>query len=109
MRVAVIGGGPSGLVTLKYLARAHLSLDCDAIEARLFELEDSIGGAFTHRAYEDAEVRICHIFMPGTTCTTTARNFVYGLALSWEPRFATYKAALLKATWLNMLRRAAKS
>ncbi|EXA28993.1 hypothetical protein FOVG_19435 [Fusarium oxysporum f. sp. pisi HDV247] len=66
MRVAVIGGGPSGLVTLKYLARAHLSLDCDAIEARLFELEDSIGGAFTHRAYEDAEVRICHIFMPGT-------------------------------------------
>ncbi|KAG7410312.1 Dimethylaniline monooxygenase [N-oxide-forming] 2 [Fusarium oxysporum f. sp. raphani] len=56
MRVAVIGGGPSGLVTLKYLARAHLSLDCDAIEARLFELEDSIGGAFTHRAYEDAEL-----------------------------------------------------
>ncbi|EXM15098.1 hypothetical protein FOTG_16542 [Fusarium oxysporum f. sp. vasinfectum 25433] len=56
MRVAVIGGGPPGLVTLKYLARAHLSLDCDAIEARLFDLEDSIGGAFTHRAYEDAEV-----------------------------------------------------
>ncbi|KAG4255529.1 hypothetical protein FPRO03_14114 [Fusarium proliferatum] len=56
MRVAVIGGGPSGLVTLKYLARAHMSLDCDAIEARLFELEDSIGGAFAHRAYEDAEL-----------------------------------------------------
>ncbi|CZR49683.1 uncharacterized protein FPRO_14839 [Fusarium proliferatum ET1] len=56
MRVAVIGGGPSGLVTLKYLARAHLSLNCDAIEARLFEAEDSIGGAFTHRTYDDAEL-----------------------------------------------------
>ncbi|KAK2122007.1 hypothetical protein NOF04DRAFT_1337987 [Fusarium oxysporum II5] len=73
MRVAVIGGGPSDLVTLKYLARAHLSLDCDAIEARLFDLEDSIGGAFTHRAYEDAEVRICHIFMPGTYEPTDER------------------------------------
>ncbi|VTT59581.1 unnamed protein product [Fusarium fujikuroi] len=66
MRVAVIGGGPSGLVTLKYLARAHLSLDCDAIEARLFEVEDSIGGAFTHRTYDDAEVLICHTLKPGT-------------------------------------------
>jgi dimethylaniline monooxygenase (N-oxide forming) len=73
MRVAVIGGGPSGLVTLKYLARAHLSLDCDAIEARLFELEDSIGGAFVHRAYGDAEVRICHTFMPGTYEPTDER------------------------------------
>jgi uncharacterized protein with NAD-binding domain and iron-sulfur cluster len=65
MKVAVIGGGPSGLVTLKYLVRAHLNLDCDPIEARLFELEDGIGGAFAHRTYEDAEVSICHIFVPG--------------------------------------------
>ena len=43
MKVAVIGGGPSGLVTLKYLLRAHLSLDCEPIEARLFELGDSVG------------------------------------------------------------------
>jgi cation diffusion facilitator CzcD-associated flavoprotein CzcO len=149
MKVAVIGGGPSGLVTLKYLIRAHLNLDCDPIEARLFELEDSIGGAFAHRTYEDAEVSTCYTFMPGmyeqidndgglssyprnnsqhfrisavapiktfsvrvttyNTCTTTAQTFVYGLALSWEPRFATYKATLLRATWLSMLRRAAKS
>jgi cation diffusion facilitator CzcD-associated flavoprotein CzcO len=58
MRVAVIGGGPSGLVTLKYLTKAHLSLNCDPIEAQLFESEDNIGGAFLHRAYEDAEVSI---------------------------------------------------
>jgi dimethylaniline monooxygenase (N-oxide forming) len=56
MRVAVIGGGPSGLVTLKYLLQAHLSLGCDPIEARLFELDDTIGGAFATRVYEDAEV-----------------------------------------------------
>ncbi|KAK2468440.1 hypothetical protein H9L39_20086 [Fusarium oxysporum f. sp. albedinis] len=56
MKVAVIGGGPSGLVTLKYLVRAHLNLDCEPIEARLFELEDSVGGAFAHRTYEDAEL-----------------------------------------------------
>ncbi|RBR11062.1 uncharacterized protein FIESC28_09207 [Fusarium coffeatum] len=56
MRVAVIGGGPSGLVTLKYLLRAHLNLDCEPIEARLFELDDSVGGAFSTRVYEDAEL-----------------------------------------------------
>ncbi|KAG8666648.1 hypothetical protein FPOAC2_11764 [Fusarium poae] len=56
MRVAVIGGGPSGLVTLKYLLQAHLSLGCDPIEARLFELDDTIGGAFATRVYEDAEL-----------------------------------------------------
>ncbi|KAF4443185.1 Dimethylaniline monooxygenase N-oxide-forming 2 [Fusarium austroafricanum] len=56
MKVAVIGGGPSGLVTLKYLKRAHLNLECDPIEVRLFELEDTIGGAFANRAYEDVEL-----------------------------------------------------
>ncbi|KAH7192886.1 dimethylaniline monooxygenase [Fusarium flagelliforme] len=56
MKVAVIGGGPSGLVTLKYLLRAHLNLDCEPIEARLFELGDSVGGAFSTRVYEDAEL-----------------------------------------------------
>ena len=58
MRVAVIGGGPSGLVTLKYLITAHEFFpDLDPIEARLFEAECSVGGTFKHRAYEDAEVR----------------------------------------------------
>jgi len=57
MRVAVIGGGPSGLVTLKYLKTAHEFFpDTEPIEARLFESEDSIGGTFKHRAYENAEV-----------------------------------------------------
>jgi dimethylaniline monooxygenase (N-oxide forming) len=58
MRVAVIGGGPSGLVTLKYLTTAHEFFpDLEPIEAKLFEAEDSIGGTFKYRAYEDAEVR----------------------------------------------------
>ena len=60
MKVAVIGGGPSGLVTLKYLLRAHLSLDCEPTQARLFELGDSVGGAFSTRVYEDAEVAQPH-------------------------------------------------
>ena len=56
MRVAVIGAGPSGLVTLKYLVNAHRHLLIKPIEARLFEAEFEIGGTFAHRAYEDAEV-----------------------------------------------------
>ncbi|KAK5654074.1 hypothetical protein OQA88_7754 [Cercophora sp. LCS_1] len=56
MRVAVIGAGPSGLVTLKYLLEAHKFLDTKPIEAVLFESEDSIGGTFAHRTYEDAEL-----------------------------------------------------
>jgi hypothetical protein len=56
MRVAVIGGGPSGLVTLKYLINAHQFLSGEPIEARLFESESAVGGTFKHRSYEDAEV-----------------------------------------------------
>ena len=57
MRVAVIGGGPSGLVTLKYLTTAHEFFpDLEPIETKLFEAENSIGGTFKYRAYEDAEV-----------------------------------------------------
>lgn len=57
MRVAVIGGGPSGLVTLKYLNAAHEFFPgTGPIEARLFEAENSVGGTFKHRAYENAEV-----------------------------------------------------
>ncbi|CAF3452209.1 unnamed protein product [Fusarium graminearum] len=56
MKVVVIGGGPSGLVTLKYLLNAHLSLDSDPIEVRLFELDDTIGGVFATRVYADAEL-----------------------------------------------------
>jgi dimethylaniline monooxygenase (N-oxide forming) len=56
MKVAVIGAGPSGLTTLKYLLTAHESLPVSPIEARLFETEAEIGGTFRHRTYEDAEV-----------------------------------------------------
>ncbi|KAK3313365.1 hypothetical protein B0H66DRAFT_350202 [Apodospora peruviana] len=56
MKVAVIGGGPSGLVTLKYLLNAHTSLHVRPIEAKLFESEDAVGGTFYARTYEDAEL-----------------------------------------------------
>ncbi|KAK0671726.1 hypothetical protein QBC41DRAFT_300413 [Cercophora samala] len=44
MRVAVIGAGPSGLVTLKYLLTACDFLDTGPVEAVLFESESSVGG-----------------------------------------------------------------
>ncbi|KAM7220349.1 hypothetical protein V8F06_004315 [Rhypophila decipiens] len=56
MKVAVIGGGPSGIVTLKYLLGAHLSVRIRPIEAKLFESEDSVGGTFFARTYENAEL-----------------------------------------------------
>ncbi|KAH6680487.1 hypothetical protein B0J14DRAFT_266618 [Halenospora varia] len=56
MRVAVIGGGPSGLVTLKYLLTAHEFHGGEPIEARLFESKDSVSGTFRYRVYEDAEL-----------------------------------------------------
>lgn len=57
MRVAVIGGGPAGLTTLKHLLEAHKFLGGDPLEAKLFEAEEGIGGTFLKRMYEDAEVR----------------------------------------------------
>lgn len=57
----VIGGGPSGLVTLKYLATAHEFFEnMKPIDAMLFEAESSLGGTFRHRAYENAEVSRLH-------------------------------------------------
>jgi dimethylaniline monooxygenase (N-oxide forming) len=58
MRIAIIGGGPSGLVTLKYLVHAHRVLGKPPVEATLFERETGVGGAFRVRVYEDAEVGI---------------------------------------------------
>ncbi|KAK7413631.1 hypothetical protein QQX98_007494 [Neonectria punicea] len=56
MKVAVIGGGPAGLVTLKFLVEAHKYFPIPPIEARLFETESEIGGTFVYRTYEDAEL-----------------------------------------------------
>lgn len=56
MRVAVIGAGPSGLVTLKYLLSACDSLGSDPVEPILFESESLMGGTFVHRTYEDGEL-----------------------------------------------------
>lgn len=66
MKVAVIGGGPAGLATLKFLSSAHLYFDIPPIEARLFEAEADIGGTFVHRVYEDAEVSL-HFFWSDIT------------------------------------------
>jgi len=58
MRIAIIGAGPSGLVTLKYAMSAHKTLQSsDPVDARLFETEPGVGGTFYARTYEDAEVR----------------------------------------------------
>lgn len=64
MRVAVVGGGPSGLVTLKYLKTAHLYFDIDPIDATLYEAESTIGGTFVYRVYDDAEVSTRSILCP---------------------------------------------
>ncbi|KAI2607931.1 FAD/NAD(P)-binding domain-containing protein [Hypoxylon sp. NC1633] len=56
MRVAIIGAGPSGLVTLKYLLAAEKTLGSEAVEARLFESESGVGGTFLARTYEDTEL-----------------------------------------------------
>lgn len=56
MKVAIIGGGPSGLATLKFLSHAHEYFPIDPITARLFEADVQIGGTFVQRVYEDAEL-----------------------------------------------------
>ncbi|KAL2754064.1 hypothetical protein ACRALDRAFT_1032042 [Sodiomyces alcalophilus JCM 7366] len=56
MRVAVIGGGPSGLVTLKYLSQAGAFFPGTHIDAQLFEAAPQIGGVFYHHVYQDAEL-----------------------------------------------------
>jgi dimethylaniline monooxygenase (N-oxide forming) len=56
MKVVVIGAGPSGLVTLKYLLLAERSLGCEPVEAILFDYQPRVGGTFSARTYEDAEV-----------------------------------------------------
>ena len=56
MKVAVIGGGPSGLVVLKYLVTSHLFLGTEPVDVQLFESEPAVDGTFYARQYEDGEV-----------------------------------------------------
>jgi dimethylaniline monooxygenase (N-oxide forming) len=56
MKVAVIGGGASGLATARFLVHAHEYFGIDPIEVRLFEAGPTIGGTFVDRVYEDAEL-----------------------------------------------------
>ncbi|KAF9730101.1 hypothetical protein PMIN04_011931 [Paraphaeosphaeria minitans] len=55
LSVAVIGGGPAGLVTLKHLLAAKDALR-STVTPRLFEADEAIGGAFRSRNYEDGEL-----------------------------------------------------
>lgn len=62
MKVAIIGGGPAGLTTLKFLSEAHKYFPIPPLELRLLEAEASIGGTFVYRVYEEAEVCSCLSF-----------------------------------------------
>lgn len=50
----VIGGGPAGLVSLKYLK--HHTTWIDGEDPILVEQETEIGGTFRWRGYENAEL-----------------------------------------------------
>ncbi|GKT65524.1 dimethylaniline monooxygenase [Colletotrichum tofieldiae] len=56
LKVAVVGAGPAGLATARYLKWAHLYFAIEPIEIRVFEAEEDIGGTFKYRVYEDAEL-----------------------------------------------------
>ncbi|KAL7797308.1 FAD/NAD(P)-binding domain-containing protein [Trichoderma ceciliae] len=56
MRVAIIGGGPSGIVQLKVLTEAHRRFSVPPFEIRLFESHDRLGGVFSHHTYEEGEL-----------------------------------------------------
>ncbi|OCT52237.1 Dimethylaniline monooxygenase [Cladophialophora carrionii] len=56
MRVAIIGAGPGGLVTLKYLLEASQRFHVAPIEAKIFEAQDGIGGTFRYRTYPEGEM-----------------------------------------------------
>ncbi|GAA94091.1 uncharacterized protein L969DRAFT_86202 [Mixia osmundae IAM 14324] len=58
MRTVIIGGGPSGIVTLKTLlsSAAISGAEHTQVEAILLEAEDQLGGTFRYRGYENAEL-----------------------------------------------------
>lgn len=93
MRVAVIGAGPSGLVTLKYLLAAERALGTAPIEARLFESEAGVGGTFLTRMYEDAEVSRYFPRTPPPTAFERERHFCLVRILTREATASILKAA----------------
>lgn len=52
----VVGGGPAGLVSLKYLSREAGSEWVEGEEPVLVEQESELGGTFRWRGYENAEL-----------------------------------------------------
>lgn len=52
----MIGGGPGGLATTKFLCHAHEFFDIEPIQVRCFEAESTVGGTFVFRVYEDSEL-----------------------------------------------------
>ncbi|KAF6842431.1 dimethylaniline monooxygenase, partial [Colletotrichum musicola] len=56
IRVAVVGAGASGLVTAKYLRQAREYFGVPDVKIRIFEREESIGGVYRHKVYEEAEL-----------------------------------------------------
>lgn len=76
LNVAVIGGGPSGLVTLKYLLEAHRFFPGANIEVDLYEKEGDIGGVFSYGVYEDAEVSLSPAWSPPSVRANVAPQLV---------------------------------
>lgn len=74
MKVAVIGGGPAGLATLKFLSKAHEYFPIPPIKVQLFEAEAQIGGTFVYRVYEDAEVSCMNFRLLRRASNHDARN-----------------------------------
>ncbi|KAI0100389.1 FAD/NAD(P)-binding domain-containing protein [Nemania sp. FL0031] len=56
VRVAIVGAGPAGIITLRYLLAAENALQCEPIEVKLFECDTGVGGTFRARMYEEAEL-----------------------------------------------------
>ncbi|KAI3336822.1 FAD/NAD(P)-binding domain-containing protein [Xylariaceae sp. AK1471] len=73
VRIAIIGAGPAGIVTLRYLLAAEKALQCEPIEVRLFESDTGVGGTFRARTYEDGE-------LVSSTRFTTFSDFRLGKA-----------------------------
>lgn len=58
LKVAIVGGGPSGLVTLKTLLELSDRHDDVHVEVSLFEAEDAVGGTFRYRSYGEHDSRM---------------------------------------------------